>query len=144
MTVKIDKGSALSSLSMTPLIDVIFLLLIFFLVATKFAEEERDLQLQLPEASEAMPLISQPKAIMINIVSDGRYYVGGQETSLAELGPILDRARIDNPTSATALIRADENCPFGRVAAAVNACQKADVKYDTCALPAEADITAPN
>ena len=53
MAVKIDKGSALDSLSLTPLIDIVFLLLIFFLVATKFAEEERELAVMLPEASEA-------------------------------------------------------------------------------------------
>ena len=109
MTVNIDKGIALSSLSMTPLIDVIFLLLIFFLVSTKFAEEERDLPIQLPEASEAMPLISKPKELYINIDREGRYFVGGREMTLTELDPVLERARIDNPTNASALIRGDKN-----------------------------------
>ena len=43
----------MASLSLTPLIDVVFLLLIFFLVATRFAEEERELDVLLPQASEA-------------------------------------------------------------------------------------------
>ena len=56
MAVKIRKGSALASLSITPLVDVVFLLLIFFLVATKFDEEDHALDIQLPEASEAVPM----------------------------------------------------------------------------------------
>ena len=43
MAVKIKKGAALGALSITPLIDVVFLLLIFFLVATRFEEAEREL-----------------------------------------------------------------------------------------------------
>ena len=39
--------------NLTPLIDVVFLLLIFFLVATKLAQEERELDIPLPEAAEA-------------------------------------------------------------------------------------------
>jgi len=144
MTIKIDKGIALSSLSMTPLIDVIFLLLIFFLVATKFAEEERDLPIQLPEASEAMPLISKPKELYINIDSEGRYFVGGRETSLAELDPILERARIDNPTNASALIRGDKSCPYGSVVDAIDACRRAGVDYLSPVRPDDLETPVSN
>ena len=44
MAVKIKQGRALAALSMTPLIDVVFLLLIFFLVATRFEQEDRALE----------------------------------------------------------------------------------------------------
>ncbi len=63
MTVKIDKGMALSSLSLTPLIDVVFLLLIFFLVATRFEQEEREIDLALAQASNAQPLITKPNKL---------------------------------------------------------------------------------
>ena len=53
MAVKIKQGRALAALSMTPLIDVVFLLLIFFLVATRFEQEDRELDVVLPSASEA-------------------------------------------------------------------------------------------
>ena len=52
MAVRIRKSSVLQSLSLTPLIDVVFLLLVFFLVATRFAEEDRQLDVKLPTASE--------------------------------------------------------------------------------------------
>ena len=48
MPVTIKKGTALSSLSMTPLIDIVFLLLIFFLVTTRFSEEDHELEVMLP------------------------------------------------------------------------------------------------
>ena len=62
MAVKIRKSMLLQSLSLTPLIDVVFLLLIFFLVATRFAEEERSLEVKLPTASESKPMTFKPKA----------------------------------------------------------------------------------
>ena len=60
MSVKIDKGFALDNLNLTPLIDVVFNLLIFFLVAPGLAEAEREMDVMLPEASEARPLRPSP------------------------------------------------------------------------------------
>ena len=56
MAIKFDKSTAIGTLSLTPLIDIVFLLLIFFLVATEFAKEEREMKVVLPAASEAKPL----------------------------------------------------------------------------------------
>ena len=50
------------TLNMTPMIDVVFLLLIFFMVATSFAKIERDIELELPEVAAAAALTSAPKA----------------------------------------------------------------------------------
>jgi len=127
MAVKIDKGSALSSLSLTPLIDVVFLLLIFFLVATKFAEIERQQEVKLPEASEAKPMTDEPNELFINIDEKGRYFVSGKMVDLAQLDEILKQAYIDNPGNASVIIRADERTMFKFVAAARNACAKARI-----------------
>ena len=51
MPVKFKQGQALMSLSLTPLIDVVFQLLLFFIVATRFADEDRELIVPLPDAS---------------------------------------------------------------------------------------------
>ena len=53
MAVKIQKGNALASLSITPLIDVVFLLIIFFLVASHFTNQENAVEVDLPKADEA-------------------------------------------------------------------------------------------
>ena len=67
MAVNIRKGNALGMLSLTPLIDVVFLLLIFFLVATRFERQDREMEMPLPDASEAMPLTETPRELFINI-----------------------------------------------------------------------------
>ena len=63
--------------NLTPVIDVVFLLLIFFLVATRYQEdtEERRLnQIKLPTAALAQPASMTPK-LVINITSDGRFVI---------------------------------------------------------------------
>ena len=128
MTVSIDKGSALESLNLTPLIDVVFLLLIFFLVVTRFSEEEREMEVRLPQASEARPLVSKPRELFVNVDASGRYSVAGHKLPMAELVPILQTAWVNNPQHASVIIRADERCPWEFVVAVMNACQKANIR----------------
>lgn len=128
MVVKLDTGKSLGALSLMPLLDVVFLLLIFFLVATRFAEEDREMELPLPDASEAMPLTVAPKEIFINIDAQGRYFVGGKQVEAAELEQILVRAAATNPHQ-TAIIRADKNVSFQQVVTAGNLCKRAGVQF---------------
>ena len=127
MPVTIKKGTALNSLSMTPLIDIVFLLLIFFLVATRFSEEDHELEVMLPTASEAKPLIIKPKEIFINIDSNGKYFVGNKMVDLEKMETQLASADINNPTGQTVIIRADKRCQWESVVAAINACQRAGI-----------------
>lgn len=133
MAVKISKGRALGTLSLTPLIDIVFLLLIFFLVATRFAEEDRKLEVQLPTASDAQPVTEQPQEIAINIDQEGRFFVGGQFVDEGELFELLRTARINNPLGQPVVIRADERVPFQFVAAVMNLCNRAGILNYTVA-----------
>ncbi len=128
MAARFKPGGALSQLSLTPLIDIVFLLLIFFLVATRFAEEEREMDVLLPEASAAQPLTSKPRELFINIDHDGRYYVTGKIVTLKELQPLLHAAYVNNPGTASVVIRADRRCPFEYVVSAMNACNRAKIR----------------
>ena len=56
MSVRIDKGRLGTGLELTPMIDVVFLLMIFFLVASKLEEADRSIDVVLPKASAARPL----------------------------------------------------------------------------------------
>lgn len=143
MAVKIDTGRALTSLNLTPLIDVVFLLLIFFLVATKFAEEERELDLPLPEASEAQPLISRPAELFVNINADGEYIVSGRKLSRDELQRVLVQAATANPDRVSVIIRADRRCAWDAVVYAINACLRANIRsYRAAAWEGEASSGA--
>jgi biopolymer transport protein ExbD len=127
MSVKIKKGSALGALNITPLIDVVFLLLVFFLVATRFAQEDRELDVVLPSASEAQPLIAQPKELFINIDKTGLYFVDGRTMGLDEVEQVLQRAVADNPVNQKVVIRADKRVELDPVVQVMNACNKAGV-----------------
>ena len=128
MVVKLKTGASVGTLSLMPLLDVVFLLLIFFLVATRFAEEDREMEMPLPDASEAMPLTVAPKEVFINIDAKGRFIVGGKEVEVAELEQVLMRAAANNPHQA-AIIRADRNVPFQQVVTAGNLCKRAGVEF---------------
>jgi len=123
MAVNIEKGTTLETLSLTPLIDIVFLLLIFFLVATHFADEERSITMNLPDASEAQPLITRPKETIINIKKTGDYIVNGTTVTAPRLNEILRQAATDNPGRAVN-IRADENVPVKHLFYAINLCLK--------------------
>jgi biopolymer transport protein ExbD len=127
MTVKIDKGMALSSLSLTPLIDVVFLLLIFFLVATRFEQEEREIDLALAQASNAQPLITKPNKLFINVTQEGTYYLGGQLVSRDALQRALTRAWMDNGGQKV-VIRADKESRTKHVVTVMNMCNKANIR----------------
>ena len=127
MSVKLNKGGALSNLSLTPLIDIVFLLLIFFLVATRFAEEDRELDVVLPSASEAQPLTVQPKEIFINISKDGGYFVEGKTLTPEEIEGLLERAVVNNPTNQSVILRADKRVSLDSVVVIMNLCNRAGV-----------------
>jgi biopolymer transport protein ExbD len=132
MPVKIKKGIA-GGMDMTPMIDVVFQLMIFFLVATRLDESERQLQVTLPQASEAKPITARPFEFFININREGQYFVDGQFRSLSELERLLAQTAANNPQQ-TVRIRADEDAAHKYVVGAMNACIKSgltDYRIDT-------------
>lgn len=74
MSVSINKGRLGHGLEMTPMIDVVFLLMIFFLVASKLDEDDRSIEVVLPQAAAAKPLTSRPREFVINIDRDGNIF----------------------------------------------------------------------
>ena len=143
MAVNIKKGVALSSLSMTPLIDIVFLLLIFFLVTTRFEEEDHELEVMLPTASEAKPLVVKPKEIFININQEGVYFIANASVDLEQMENILAQADVNNPSGQTVVIRADRRCEWDKVVAAINACQRAGIHDIRPTTSGEATASSP-
>jgi biopolymer transport protein ExbD len=128
MAVKIDKGIALTPLNLIPMIDCVLFLLIFFLMASHLDEQERQLDIVLPEASEAQPLVSKPRETYVNIDQTGRFMVSGKWLTLAELEQALHRAWANNPGRVSVVIRADAHCQVQYLVAAMNACNKAKIR----------------
>ena len=128
MAIQIKKGQALGTLSLTPLIDVVFLLLIFFLVATRFEEEERSLSVVLPQASQAMPLTVKPRELFVNVDHQGRYFVSTRQVDSRQLFGILQQAWADNPGRQSVIIRADKRCRWQAVVTVMDLCNKANIR----------------
>ncbi|MGE0607228.1 MAG: ExbD/TolR family protein [Pirellulales bacterium] len=128
MPVTIKKGNALGLLNLTPIIDIVFNLLIFFMVVTKFEEEERSLEVALPQASQAMPMVSKPKEFFVNINENGQYYVGGGFVDSGELETRLRQAAADNPGRQTVVIRADKHCVWQYVVTVMDLCNKVSIR----------------
>ena len=74
-----------------------------FLVATRFAQEDRELDVHLPSASTAAAVTAEPNEIAINITRDGNYFVGGQTLDdtglLLVLGESVASIRLDRRSS---------------------------------------------
>ena len=128
MAVRIHKGASLGSLSLTPLIDVVFLLLIFFLVATRFEQEERDMDINLPRASAAQPTIAPQKELFVNVTKDGQFVVDGRELSLENLQERLTDAYRSNPGQQRVIIRADRESRTANLVAVMDACNRANIR----------------
>ena len=60
------------SLNLTPMIDIVFLLIIFFMVGTKFTELERQFSAQPPAVADAAPLTAAPQKRIVEVFRDGR------------------------------------------------------------------------
>ena len=124
---KIKRSSIASTLSLTPLIDVVFLLLIFFLVTSEFEEEERRLDIVLPTATSAVPMTSKPREVVVDIDNEGELYLSGKVTDLSELQSYLEAAVSNNPTNQTVIIRADRNTTFQPVVSVMDVCNRTGV-----------------
>lgn len=116
----------LPSLNLTPMIDVVFLLIIFFMAASKFAEVEADIELQLPEVAAAGPMTSAPKQRTVSVERDGTVNLDGDVVSLDELTSRLASAQSEY-SQLSVVIRGDAKCDFQHVAAALSACKYANI-----------------
>ncbi len=107
---------------LTPLIDVVFILLIFFIVSSVFKKEELALVLDLP-SSQAQALEIKEKEIFIEL-SSNKLALFGEEVSLEDFDKQL--SKIDNKKR-TIIVRIDKNVEYQRVVKILDNLQKYDL-----------------
>ncbi len=103
-------------IDLSPLIDVVFLLLIFFMVSTTFLQDA-GLNLELPESEHQEQGSSE--AMIIQIDSSGKYYYKGEKITLQKLREILPED-IKNETEKNVVIEADKKTEHGAVVEVMN------------------------
>lgn len=129
MAVKINRGNALVALNLTALIDVVLLLLIYFMVASRLSEEERTLDIPLPSAANAMPMTAEPSELIVNIDEAGTFIVDDKVIKPAELDALITRAVVDNPLHPAVIIRADRRVPTQAPVSVMDVCIKCGAAY---------------
>lgn len=108
-------------INLTPLIDVVFLLLIFFMVSTTFTKETH-LKVELPEA-QGQPSPDYPESIEILINSSGGYAVNGQALVNSKIKTLMTaiEEKSKGKTDIPFIITADAKVPYEAVAQAMDA-----------------------
>ncbi len=114
------------ALNLTSMIDVLFLLIIFFMVATKFDEMERNIDVAVPEVSQADDGGSPPRSLVVTVLAGGQMELDGAPVTFDELTARLAAARTPL-TEPSVVIRGDGQCAFQHVASALAACQQAGI-----------------
>ncbi len=125
------KGFRIHEGDMTPMIDMTFQLIAFFMVLINFSQTEQNERILLPSAQLAKPPdapIETP--ITLHVTSSGTVIIGTQEVELIGLAPHLANEtsaltlRNRSPADATIIIRAHKDVPTGRVQDVIRVCQE--------------------
>lgn len=114
-------------IQMAPLIDIIFLILVFFMVTSAYSNLESEVDITLPTADSAVQSERSQGEIFINVRDDGSIIVNERSMEIPELLGVLQRVAEYFP-GGSVIIRADEGVNHGRVMAVLDSCRKADIQ----------------
>ncbi len=110
-----------ADINMAPLIDMIFILLIFFLVTASFVRES-GVEIQRPEAASAES--EDAVGLMIGVTPAGEIFIDGRAVALRRVRAVVERFLLENPAGGV-LIEADRDCRSGRLVAVLDQCRLA-------------------
>ena len=113
-------------MNLVPMIDVLFLLLAFFIISWQFSKSETELNVAVPTAQEGAEPKQQRGEIVINIFADGAIRVEGAGVSLPELEEKLTSISKAFPNQPVRL-RGDAAVTYQRMVEVIDTCQKAGI-----------------
>lgn len=119
--------------NLTSMIDVVFLLIIFFLVSSHLARQELQVELDLPQAASGVdPQDSSTPRVTINVLPDGRTLLSGEAVRPQQLGPLLRAESAKHDGHLEVRIRGDRTVAYRHIAPILRSCAEAsvwDVKF---------------
>ena len=119
--------AALPSLQMTAIMDVVFLLLCFFVTTSVYSQWENEVDVTLPEAETATPPRRLPGEIVVNVLADGTVAVNGAPRDDRELRAIFANVAKFAPGTPV-FIRADGKAEYASVVRVIDLCRAADIR----------------
>jgi len=126
--------------NLAPMIDVILVLTIFFMCATKFSGDERKLDLDLPQAGRAAAAAESPPTV-IEVDADGALRLAGEPVAVGDVAARLAAVTARRP-EAGVLIRGARAVPHGRMTEVYEACRAAGVRQLAIAVRSAGDQAA--
>jgi biopolymer transport protein ExbD len=106
----LSEGEEVSEINISPLIDMVFILLLFFIVTTTFVEET-GVEVDKPQAASAIQL--EKNSILIAITAKGQVVHGGREIGVSGVRPLV--RRLTQKENVPVVIQVDENASAGIV-----------------------------
>ena len=120
-----------TDIDMTPMIDMTFQLITFFMFVMNFSEAEQDDRIQLPLSQLAKPVEGAMETpITLQLTQDGSVIYAGELISVRDIGGYLEREKAvmldagKEPNSATLIVRADGRAKTGEVQDIIRICQE--------------------
>ncbi len=106
----INESEEISEINVSPLIDMVFILLIFFIVTTVFVEET-GVEVDKPQAASAVSL--EKNSILLAVTSKGQVVYGGREIGVSGVRPLVKR--MTQAEDMPVIVQGDENANYGVV-----------------------------
>jgi len=125
MPIKLNSAEE-PTLNLTPMIDIVFLLIIFFMVGTKFTEIEQELEVSIPQIASGATIVTETQQCVIAVFHDGRVSVDDDVIEIHELEKNLHQ-RVSDGADLHVIIRGDAEGAFQNVANVLSACRRAGV-----------------
>ena len=138
MNFRRNSRSKAASVQMASLMDVIFLLLCFFVTSSVFSQWETEISIALPTAKSSTVPGRMPGEIILNVAADGNVTVNGQKLSLAEVTERLTRIAKLYPGQPV-VIRADKTTKYESLVSVIDAGRTGDVWNFSLATKDEED-----
>jgi len=129
-----SQSHALAELNITPLLDLVFVLLIIFMITTPLMEQQ--LPVDLPKATTSLPTtMPDPKSILtLTLSKDGSVLLGSEKVTLDQLTPLLTQRKARDPELVVSL-RADSSLPYEKIFRALEAVRSAGARLDLANTP---------
>jgi biopolymer transport protein TolR len=128
---KRDEGKKVNSnINVTPMVDVMLVLLIIFMVITPMLNNKVNVDLPSVAASTVMENANKEDAITVAVTRDGKTFLGGDQTSLGDLGTKindLEAKKTDPAADKSVYMRADSRANYGKVMDTIDAIRTAGV-----------------
>lgn len=122
------QADELPHINMTPMVDVVLCLLVFFMAATRLYDwDENEFAVNVPAVSDAAPLTAAPDDLALTIVKPGMVAVGDATYDLPGLGTLLHEAR-ERYSDQGVVIRGDARLSYQDLADVLSTCDAAGIR----------------